>query len=558
MVSTSWISLITLIPSLAAALPFHVPVQRRSGFSLPIERRRVTRSSLHDRDDSEVAGGNVGLGDLADLFYTVAIQAGDVQTAVNLDTGSSDLWVMSDTCATQTCKSSTSSPYQASSGTSTGASVDLLYGDSTSGTHASGPVVLDTVTVAGLSLPSQPLAAINDTDNSAVQNGGAGILGFGFPSQSFVQAAIVNARFNTPVTTDEFVSSVTTLGPIVSRLAAAGHIEQPLFAITLQRDTVDLGGKGQVTIGELPQGVDNSSITWVPVRLYSSADGGLNPPTFAKNEVYPLRWEVPLDGVYLDGKQLPSTKLTGTSPQLSALIDTGNSIVRGPQDVVNTILSTVSPTFRPNSNAPATFPCATAHTLAFKIGGQLFPIDPRDFVSSTSSQDAKTCVASNIVATDPPSKGAQFSWSLGDTFLKSNLVAFYYGNLTHPSLDPPRIGFMSQVPQDATDLLEQAVSEAQQSGGVFESTVDAAPTASTVLSLGATSSTAAPSTSSTAPPSPSASAVIAQESAAPSSTSAPAPTQSADDKQKSGALPSSHLTLLFAAVPLLSLLSNCL
>ena len=58
--------------------------------------------------------------------------------------------------------------------------------------------------------------------------------------------------------------------------------------ITLQRNTIDVSGTGQITIGELPQGVDNSSITWVPVRLYDPADGGLNPPSFAADEIYPL------------------------------------------------------------------------------------------------------------------------------------------------------------------------------------------------------------------------------------------------------------------------------
>ena len=54
----------------------------------------------------------------------------------------------------------------------------------------------------------------------------------------------------------------------------------------LQRDTIDVSGNnGALTIGKLPDGIDNSSLTWVPVRLYSPRDGGLNPPTFAPGEV---------------------------------------------------------------------------------------------------------------------------------------------------------------------------------------------------------------------------------------------------------------------------------
>jgi hypothetical protein len=40
-------------------------------------------------------------------------------------------------------------------------------------------------------------------------------------------------------------------------------------------------------------------------------------------------------------------------------------------------------------------------------------------MSQDKAKDTTTCIADNIVATDPPGKGALFSWSLGDTFLKS-------------------------------------------------------------------------------------------------------------------------------------------
>ncbi|KAF7791449.1 hypothetical protein EIP86_002465 [Pleurotus ostreatoroseus] len=583
----SYLALLLLVlPTLVSALPFYnEPPKQTRHITLPIQQRRVARNDLERRDDGLV--GIVGVGDLADLFYTVSVQVGNTTTAVNLDTGSSDLWVMSDACQTRICQRSQAVPYPAASGLPTGTSVLLQYGDSTSGTNASGPVVLDTVTVAGLSMQSQAFASVNDTNNSAVKNGGAGIFGLGFPSQSFVQAAVVNymelmhtLKFNTPTTTDQFVSNINTFGPLISRLAMEGFIEQPLFSITLQRDTIDISGQGQITIGELPRGVDNSSITWVPVRLYSSGDGGLNPPTFAPDEVYPLRWEIPLDAVFLDGQELPATTLTGASTELSALIDTGNSIIRGPQDVVNNVFNAVSPAFAADSNAQPTFPCATPHTLKFQIGGQMFPIDPRDFVGTNNKGNATTCVANNLVATDPPSRGALFSWSLGDPFFKSNRVIFYYGNLTHPSVDPPRIGFMSLVPLNASSLLQQAVQDAQADGGVFESeykrdvkadapsdfdqiaTIDTAPTSSTVFTVDATSATplfgaeSAPETTAVSSISiavPTSSAAPLQDVQSASSASSALPSNTAG--AHSGSLPrfSSNSSLL----PLLSLFLLC-
>ena len=68
----------------------------------------------------------------------------------------------------------------------TGATVNLTFGDSSTGTFASGPIVTDEVTLAGLSMQNQPFAAVSSTNNNAVLNGGAGIIGLGFPSQRFV------------------------------------------------------------------------------------------------------------------------------------------------------------------------------------------------------------------------------------------------------------------------------------------------------------------------------------------------------------------------------------
>lgn len=100
-----------------------------------------------------------------------------------LDTGSADLWVIDSSCKTSACVQSNAPRYNTDSFHQSGGTVDLTFGDSVTGTHASGPVGRDTVTIAGLVMENQTLAAVSDTDNSAVSTGGAGILGLGFFSQ---------------------------------------------------------------------------------------------------------------------------------------------------------------------------------------------------------------------------------------------------------------------------------------------------------------------------------------------------------------------------------------
>ncbi|VDB88543.1 unnamed protein product [Peniophora sp. CBMAI 1063] len=450
-------------------------VQRRGSFTLPLKRRVVPRTASGMQRRGAYSGVT-GLGDFADLFYSVPITIGSTETSVNLDTGSSDLWVATSDClasspacaASNTLQPITSKGLALPAGLTASPSVNLLFGDSTTGTHAAGPVNAEPASIAGLSMDTQVFAAVNDTDSSAITGGSSGILGMGFFEASQVQAAVVNDKFNSPETTDQFIEAAATYGPLTTRLALSGQLEQPMFALMLQRNTIDVSGdNGVVSVGRLPEGIDNSSLTWLPVRLYTPEEGGLNPPTFASDEVYPLRWEVPLDAVYIDGKQVENN----AGKSVTALIDTGNSILRGPDATVSKILSTVSP--NATKTGSPTFPCADAHTLSFQLGGVNFPVD----LAQNQTGDAETCVASRIVSTDAPSTGSLFSWSLGDPFFRSNLVAFYYGNLTHPSVDPPRIGFLSMVPTNASAELAEAVSDAQDNNGNFESTSQAASTA---------------------------------------------------------------------------------
>ena len=224
----------------------------------------------------------------------------------------------------------------------------------------------------------------------------------------------------------------------------------PQFTVTLQRTTPSLSGDvGALTLGGLPPGVDASALTWVDVRLYTPSQGGLVIPA-APDETYPYAWEVPLSNVYFDGVQLPVSSLgVVRSPGVgtSALIDTGNSLIRGPADTVIAILAllanTTSSTSPSDSDSEGpldqysdytpedyeewlesydahdyAFPCGAEHRLSFEFGGERFDVDPRDFGRPVGNPDANWCVP-NIAPTDPPEMGGYlYSWSLGEPFIR--------------------------------------------------------------------------------------------------------------------------------------------
>lgn len=143
-----------------------------------------------------------------------------------------------------------------------------------------------------------------------------------------------------------------------------------------------------------------------------------------------------------------------------------------------------SPNAPANDPPAATYDCSP-HSLAFRIGGQLFAVDPRDLISQATPNAvglAEAACSLNLAVTDTPVEGDGFlfTWSLGVPFLKrygkqfvrspvptipSALAAFYYGNITHPDVDRPRIGLLSTLPQNASALLSQAVDAAGTSDG---------------------------------------------------------------------------------------------
>lgn len=86
---------------------------------------------------------------------------------------------------------------------------------------------------------------------------------------------------------DDILATFASNGPLLSRLILTGAIASPIVAISLQRDTVDIGGnQGMLSIGELPAGLAMEDLNWVTLRGYTTAEGGLPAPEESPNEVH--------------------------------------------------------------------------------------------------------------------------------------------------------------------------------------------------------------------------------------------------------------------------------
>jgi|SRR5712671_922556 len=105
-----------------------------------------------------------------------------------------------------------------------------------------------------------------------------------FPDLSWIRGYHTPRSLSPSV--NDVLASFATNGPLLPRLILTGALASPIVTVSLQRDTVDISGnQGILSIGELPIGVVAEDLTWVPLRGYTAAEGGLPAPEESPNEV---------------------------------------------------------------------------------------------------------------------------------------------------------------------------------------------------------------------------------------------------------------------------------
>jgi len=406
-----------LLPALAAPRaqkrsdPVTFPIKRRSPRGLQsrslddiIAHRNAAKARLRQRYGLQFGGGHqkrgtsetIALSSLdQDNLYYATIQMGTPPQSIDvqLDTGSSDLWVPVSSCTS--CNLSQVEPLfdgsedafqpdRSSTYTASTQQANVPYGD---GTEIAGIVAKDTVSIGGFTVQNQIFITAETEEG---QFDVAGLMGLAFPSLA--------SSNGTPWW-----------------LNALDQFSSPEFSFYLAEwdasATADIAPGGQLTLGG---------------RNTSLFDGD---PTFV-NLLTQDYWNIPLNSIVVTS----NTTLTLTGNDAAAIIDSGSTIITGPTDTVDSFFAAVpgavqGQTIDPRLAGEWAVPCNTNVNAQFKFGNATVtlpaaalrqPVTTFTATGSSTQYCAASIIGSQTTASSP-------AWIFGDSLFKGVYTIFNYG-----------------------------------------------------------------------------------------------------------------------------------
>ncbi|KAG6334244.1 hypothetical protein ID866_4850, partial [Astraeus odoratus] len=347
------------------------------------------------------------------IAYTLPVQVGTAQQnfSLQVDTGSSDLWVASKACSSSSCSSTGGRLYDPSSSTPTGQTFDIEYVQGS----VDGPIVWDTVQIGGYIISNQALAAATSVNNEPLSYDFDGILGLALPLNSVIQQKIPaqtgNIPDGAPISSNLFSISPSTDAP-----------SQPFFSLSLARP-----GSSQVPsllgIGRHP-----SSIVSDPTKIRYSQ--------IVSDSVGELYWKTSIRAitVYVNGQAKPVT-LQSLSHALypTAVLDSGMPVIMTTSEIANGIYGALG--ISPASDGQYYVPCTTPINMTVTLDGQPeLPIHPLDLTAEPSNQSGAQYCIGLIQSADSQlqSNSAIGDMVLGVPFMRNVYTVMAYEN---PSAD---------------------------------------------------------------------------------------------------------------------------
>ncbi|KAF9065019.1 acid protease [Rhodocollybia butyracea] len=322
----------------------------------PSVEARLTRrqaKSLTD-EDGEVWTGSISIGTPPQHFV------------IDFDTGSSDLWVPSSSCTGSAC--SDKNTYKAalsSTSTKESGTFSITYGDNST---ASGPILQDTVTVAGVKATKQTFSAVTHS-SSGSSDPFDGILGLAFPAISNLNA-------------DPFFNTANSQGTVASNEFG--------FSLSSSRSELFLGGA-------------DSSLFTGSIEFHDvNATTGF--------------WQV-------IGASISSGSEIAVSG-FDTIIDSGTTIMYGPTEAVKEFYDSIPGTKEfDSSQGFYSFPCDSIPEVSFSWGGKSWAVTRDNFNLGQTEAGSSSCVGA-LAAKDIGTGDS--AWIIGDCFMKNVYTVFSF------------------------------------------------------------------------------------------------------------------------------------
>ncbi|XP_015989654.1 pregnancy-associated glycoprotein [Rousettus aegyptiacus] len=305
-----------------------------------------------------------------DLYYVGNISIGTPpqEFRVIFDTGSADLWVPSIYCSSKACTThNVFDPRLSSTFRSTRQHIRLVYGSGA----MSGFLGYDNVQIGSLVDVSQAFGLSQKESNKSFEYGTFdGILGLAYPN-----------------------IAIQGTTPVFDNLWKQGLIPQNVFAFYLSSNNEE---GSMVLFGGVDPSYYRGDLKWVPVTQRGF-------------------WQISMDSISMN------RKIIACNGGCQAIVDTGTSLLIGPNDFISQILKIINA--QPTSNGESVVDCSSVDTLPdiiFTISGVKYPVPASAYIQKDNLDICYSNFEGMAVDSD--------LWILGDVFLRLYFTVFDRAN----------------------------------------------------------------------------------------------------------------------------------
>ncbi|OJJ50737.1 hypothetical protein ASPZODRAFT_54773 [Penicilliopsis zonata CBS 506.65] len=362
-------------------------------------------------------------------IFDVDVTVGNQTFQLQVDTGSSDLWVAKTgfICINQTsnlelpeeeCEYSShlyniSDTYRQIANETFG----VQYGDGIVG----GAMAYEDITLGGITVKGQKIG-IGERSTPMGDGVNSGLIGLAYP-------ALTSAHPGTNISNTSYFYDRAVYSPLFNTMYERGLVD-PYFSITLARtpQNSSSGFGGYLSLGELPPVAHSPNFSVVPVEVTENI-----PLNFTSGKRVRSYWSISISGATYgpasngsdSDDSSSSSSLTTNSTSFQAFVDSGNYVSFLPAAIVDPINKMFSPpaTYDASLSAWVVDCAATAPTFGLQIGNQTFFHNGSDLIY----QLGDICITSLTSSESVAYEGVVLN-IIGVPLLKNVVAVFDFGN----------------------------------------------------------------------------------------------------------------------------------